>query len=952
VVESKQFTAPSLHVHHITILFTIPSIISTSKALEVSVKMMLPGKSSWILWPIFLQIYLLVSFSFSIYGGNETDRLSLPTFKAQITGDPLGKLSSWNESSQFCQWSGVTCGRRHQRVVELDLHSYQLVGSLSPHIGNLSFLRILNLANNSLSLYIPQELGPLFRLEELVLRNNTFDGGIPANISRCANLRILDFSRGNLTGKLPAELGLLSKLQVLTIELNNFVGEIPYSFGNLSAINAIYGSINNLEGSIPNVFGQLKRLKILSLGANILSGMIPRSIFNLSSLTLLSFPVNQLYGSLPHTLGLTLPNLQVFNIHTNQFDGLIPATFSNASNLLSFQIGSNNFNGKVPPLSSSHDLQVLGVGNNNLGKGENNDLNFVYPLANNMTSLEALDTSDNNFGGVLPEIVSNFSTKLMKMTFARNQIRGSIPTQIGNLINLEALGLETNQLTGMIPSSMGKLQRLSDLFLNGNKISGMIPSSMGNMTSLGRVNMRLNNLEGSIPPSLGNWQKLLSLALSQNNLSGPIPKEIVSIPSLSMYLVLSENELTGSLPIEMEKLVNLGYLDVSKNRFSGEIPKSLGSCVSLESLHLEENFLQGPIPNTLSSLRAIQELNLSYNNLTGQIPEFLEDFKLLESLDLSFNDFEGEVPVQGAFQNTSAISIFGNKKLCGGINQLNLTRCPSSEPTNSKSPTKLIWIIGSVCGFLGVILIISFLLFYCFRKKKDKPAASQPSLETSFPRVAYEDLLGATDGFSSANLIGEGSFGSVFKGILGPDKIVVAVKVLNLLRKGASKSFMAECEALKNIRHRNLVKLLTTCSSIDFQGNDFKALVYEFMVNGNLEEWLHPVQTSDEANGPKALDLMHRLNIAIHMASALNYLHHDCQMPIIHCDLKPSNILLDTNMTAHVGDFGLARFHSEASNQTNSVGLKGTIGYAAPGNIHSFSLFTGCEISFLRDRFN
>jgi serine/threonine protein kinase len=114
---------------------------------------------------------------------------------------------------------------------------------------------------------------------------------------------------------------------------------------------------------------------------------------------------------------------------------------------------------------------------------------------------------------------------------------------------------------------------------------------------------------------------------------------------------------------------------------------------------------------------------------------------------------------------------------------------------------------------------------------------------------------------------------------------------------------------------------------------------------------LHPVQTSDEANEPKALDLMHRLNIAIHMASALDYLHHDCQMPIIHCDLKPSNILLDTNMTAHVGDFGLARFHSEASNQTSSVGLKGTIGYAAPGNVHSFSLFTGCEISFRRDGF-
>ncbi|KAJ6867263.1 hypothetical protein NC652_038477 [Populus alba x Populus x berolinensis] len=208
-----------MFIDHITILLTIPSIISTSKALQISVKMMLPGMSSWILWPIFLHIYLLVSFSFPVYGGNETDRLSLLAFKAQITGDPLGKLSSWNESSHFCQWSGVTCGRRHQRAVELHLRSYQLVGSLSPHIGNLSFLRILNLADNSLSLYIPQELGRLFRLEELLLRNNTFDGGIPVNISRCANLRILQLTRGNLTGKLPAELGLLSKLQ-----LTSFMG--------------------------------------------------------------------------------------------------------------------------------------------------------------------------------------------------------------------------------------------------------------------------------------------------------------------------------------------------------------------------------------------------------------------------------------------------------------------------------------------------------------------------------------------------------------------------------------------------------------------------------------------------------------------------------------------------------------------------------------------------------
>lgn len=148
---------------------------------------------------------------------------------------------------------------------------------------------------------------------------------------------------------------------------------------------------------------------------------------------------------------------------------------------------------------------------------------------------------------------------------------------------------------------------------------------------------------------------------------------------------------------------------------------------------------------------------------------------------------------------------------------------------------------------------------------------------------------------------------------------------------------MAECEALRNIRHRNLVKILTACSSVDFQGNDFKALVYEFMPNGSLESWLHPVSRVDDVNNDlRILSLLQRLNIAIDVASAVDYLHHHFHNPIVHCDLKPSNVLLHNDLNAHVGDFGLARFIPEASirshlNQSSSVGLKGTVGYAAPG---------------------
>ncbi|XP_052304473.1 probable LRR receptor-like serine/threonine-protein kinase At3g47570 isoform X3 [Populus trichocarpa] len=907
--------------------------------------------SSFILWFLSFQI-IQHSFSFSLArGGSEIDKLSLLAFKAQIS-DPPTKLSSWNESVHFCQWSGVTCGRRHQRVIELDLHSSQLVGSLSPHIGNLSFLSLLRLENNSFTNTIPREIDRLVRLQTLILGNNSFTGEIPANISHCSNLLSLNLEGNNLTGNLPAGLGSLSKLQVFSFRKNNLGGKIPPSFENLSSIIEIDGTLNNLQGGIPSSIGKLKTLNFFSLGSNNLSGTIPASLYNISSLIHFSLPYNQFHGTLPPNIGLTLPNLQYLGIHDNRLSGQLPATLINATKFTEIYLSYNKFTGKVPTLAIMPNLRILSMEENGLGKGEDDDLSFLYTLSNS-SKLEDLYIDNNNFGGVLPDIISNFSTKLKQMAFGSNQIRGTIPDGIGNLASLEALGLERNQLTGSIPNSIGKLQNLVELYLNENKLSGSIPSSLGNIISLLQINFNQNSLQGSIPASLGNCRNLLLLALSQNNLSGPIPKEVLSISSLSMHLVLSENQLSGSLPFEVGQLKHLGHMDFSKNRLSGEIPSSLGSCESLEHLSLDGNFFQGPISDSLRSLRALQDLNLSHNNLTGQIPKFLGDFKLLQSLDLSFNDLKGEVPMHGVFENTSAVSIAGNKNLCGGILQLNLPTC-RSKSTKPKSSTKLALIVGIPCGFIGLIFITSF-LFLCCLKKSLRKTKNELSCEMPFRTVAYKDLLQATNGFSSGNLVGAGSFGSVYKGVLAFDGVIVAVKVFNLLREGASKSFMRECAALLNIRHRNLVKVLYAYAGVDLQGDDFKALVYEFKINGSLEEWLHPNQTLDqEVDGPRNLNLIQRLNIAIDVANALDYLHNQCKMPIVHCDLKPSNVLLDGDMTAHVGDFGLLKFLSEAScqsssSQTSSVGLKGTVGYAAPeygigsevstfGDVHSYGI--------------
>ena len=282
------------------------------------------------------------------------------------------------------------------------------------------------------------------------------------------------------------------------------------------------------------------------------------------------------------------------------------------------------------------------------------------------------------------------------------------------------------------------------------------------------------------------------------------------------------------------------------------------------------------------------------------------------------------------FANASSISIVGNISLCGGISELMLPSCITKKERLSLALT----IVISVACVLLVVAIVSFFLFY-WRKNIRKDESSGSTLRKSLLKVSYQMLLKATDGFLLTNLIGVGSFGSVYKGILGEGGPIVAVKVLNLQRQGAFRSFISECDALKNIRHRNLVKIITSCSSVDFQGHDFKALVYEFMPNGSLEKWLHMDLEIDTKQAEiQYLNLLQRTNIAIDVACALDYLHHHCPVPIVHCDLKPSNILFNYDMTAHVGDFGLAKLLLELTipKQSSSIGIRGTIGYTPPGN--------------------
>nr|GLL41330.1 probable LRR receptor-like serine/threonine-protein kinase At3g47570 isoform X1 [Ipomoea trifida] len=537
---------------------------------------------------------------------NETDKLALLNFKHQITYDPQGVLlKSWNESMHHCGWQGVSCGHRHQRVVALRLPEMGLGGTISPHIGNLSFLRVVNLGGNQLQGEIPREIGGLLRLRYLNLSVNTLTGDLAAlNLSNCLQLRKLLFTKNGLHGKLPTELANLKKLQILFLNKNQLTGGIPPAFGNLSMLQVLRLEYNHLEGNIPHEITHCWGLTVLSLEANNFTGTLSSAFFNMTSLAHFAVSENSLHGTIPSNIGNTMPNLEVFYFGLNKFHGTIPTSFPNASKLQYLEVSRNYLVGKVPDnIGKLKDLIYLNLEVNRLGStGPLDDLTFITSLSN-CSNLSVFSIYDNKFEGKLPNTIGNLSSKLLHLFLGGNKLYGTIPISIKNLVSLTALAFGENFFSGVIPSEIGYLQKLQLLSLEQNQFSAEIPSTLYNLTSLAILDISVNNLDGNIPPDIENFRNLNLLLLSSNKLSGTIPQQVYYLPSLSKNLFLSDNSFIGPLSPAVGKLKTLNALDISGNKLSGKIPETIGDCLSLEYLYMNANRFDGKIPHSLVSLK-------------------------------------------------------------------------------------------------------------------------------------------------------------------------------------------------------------------------------------------------------------------------------------------------------------------------------------------------------------
>ncbi|WOL20650.1 receptor-like protein kinase [Canna indica] len=899
------------------------------------------AKTSMALLPLYLiSPAIILSFLCSattVISSDAADLLALLSIKAHL--QPSISLSSWGNMSSmhFCRWEGVTCNsiQNPGRVTALDLSNLGLTGTISPDIGNLTFLLTLNLSCNNLQSQLPPELGRLSHLESLLLWQNSLQGRIPADLANCSNLLRLSIGSNKLTGEIPAEIGALRKLSILSLHDNSLSSSIPSSLGNLSSLAHLDLVGNRLSGTIPSSLGRLHGLVHISVTRNRLAGDIPSSIFNISSLSHLYLGYNFLSGVLPPDMGNTLVNLEVLQAFGNLLEGPIPISIPNASKLIEIVMPHNRLSGKLPgDIGKLMFLSSLSLRDNRLEAKKDEDWKFVDSLANS-SNLQIFDLSYNNLEGLLPTSIANLSTQLTWLGVGGNKVYGSIPQELGRrYINLNRLYLDQMKLIGIIPATIGKLQNLHILSLNGNQLSGDVPSTIGNLTQLEKLFLNNNNLQGNIPKSLSKLQHLTVFDLSFNMLDGSIPNELTELTSLTQYLNLSHNFLTGPFPSKFGSLRNLEALDISENKLSGEIPNTLGECQVLQYLYLQGNKFRGTIPDSLSSLSGILELDLSSNYLSGPIPPSFKRLEHINFLNLSFNNLEGQVPYEGFFINSSLISVTGNIKLCGGNPDLDLQPCPRrvSGKKYNLSELRLLIPIGLAVALLMLSIGVVFHLV-CTQKVKYMPVVSS---RRQYPIASYRDILRATDGFLSSNIIGKGSFGQVYRGIMEYDGTDVAIKVFDTQQLGAFQIFKAECETLGKIKHRNLTKILTACSSLDHNGDSFLAIVTEYMPNGSLDEWLHPQAQTNYDTASRNLSFLQILNIAIDVASALDYLHNYSGAPIVHCDLKPSNVLLDNDMVAHLCDFGSAKFLKETATgdfpkeASNISGLKGSIGYIAP----------------------
>lgn len=859
--------------------------------------------------------------------------ISLLSIKSSLI-DPLNHLNDWKnypsdshnqQDPIWCSWRGINCHPKTAQITSLNLSNLNLSGIISPKIRYLTTLTHLNISGNDFNGTFQTAIFQLTELRTLDISHNSFNSTFPPGISKLRFLRIFDAYSNSFTGPLPEELIRLPFLEHLNLGGSYFNGKIPPSYGSFKRLKFLDLAGNALEGSLPPQLGLLSELQRLEIGYNSYSGTIPVELTMLSNLKYLDIAGANISGEVIPELG-NLSMLETLLLFKNHLHGEIPSSIGKLKSLQALDLSENELTGSIPS-----EITML---------NELVDLRLMY----------------NKLNGEIPQEIGDLP-KLNTFLIFNNSFTGALPPKLGSNGLLQLLDVSTNSLQGSIPINICKGNNLVKFNLFNNKFTNSLPSSLINCTSLVRVRIQNNNLNGSIPQTLTMLPNLTYLDLSNNNFKGEIPQEFGNVQYLNISCNSFESELptsiwnssnlqifsasfskiTGQIP-DFVDCKSIYKIELQGNSITGTIPWNIGDCEKLLQLNLSKNNLTGIIPYEISTLPSITDVDLSQNSLTGTIPSSFNNCSTLENFNISFNSLTGPIPSSGVFQSLHPSSYSGNENLCGrflakpcaddvltaGENELEVHR---QQP--KKTAGAIVWIIAAAFGIGLFVLVAGTRCFQTNYNRRfngnDANGEVGPWKLTAFQRLNFtaEDVLECVS--MSDKILGMGSTGTVYKAELPGGEIIAVKKLWSKQKENSSiirrrRGVLAEVDVLGNVRHRNIVRLLGCCSN-----KEITMLLYEYMPNGNLDEFLHAKNKGD--NMVIASDWFTRYKIALGVAQGISYLHHDCDPVIVHRDLKPSNILLDGEMEARVADFGVAKLIQ--TDESMSV-IAGSYGYIAP----------------------
>ncbi|KAL8232211.1 hypothetical protein R6Q57_001989 [Mikania cordata] len=659
------------------------------------------------------------------------------------------------------------------------------------------------------------------------------------------------------------------------------------------------------------------------------------------------------------------------SLNNNGFTESIPASLGRLENLYWLDLSANKLTGSLPVsdgvepgLDTLIDARHIHLGDNKLSG--------VIPasLFNSNMSLIHILLENNNFKGNIPSTLGLVQS-LETVRLDRNSLSGDVPLNINNLTNVTELYLSNNRLTGNVPNLTG-MNVLNYVDLSNNSFEqSNIPSWFSTLQSLTTLKMHFTNLVEELPATLFSIPQLQQLDLSNNRINGSL--DISSYPSTqlelvdtnvisdfpkqkqypdSLKLLLHDNPICTQSGSSSERFCNLPTKTPASysSPWNNCTPPSCGSELVASPNCQCAYPLAGLFYFKAPAFSSLTNATI-YELLCNLLMSFFQKTKLpVDSLSLSNPSRNSEDYLvvrlqvfpsgQPNFNRTGIIGIafsLSNQsfKTNTDFNIYTFNRLvflmAGTESIHKTSRTGIV--IGSAVGGCMLVVLLVLAGMYALRQKGRAENAVQHSQPFALwdptseiggvPQLkearsfTFEELSKYTDNFSKTSQIGAGGFGNVYKASL-PNGQLIAIKRARHGSTQGGLEFKTELELLSRVHHKNVVGLIGFCFD---EGEQM--LVYEYILNGTLKDSL------SGRSGIK-LDWMRRLKIALEAARGLQYLHDLADPPIIHRDIKTSNILLDQRLVAKVADFGLSKPLSDANKTHVTTQVKGTMGYMDP----------------------